>query len=73
MSSKVNLVVKNPPVNLGDVRGTGLIPGWGRFPRGTQRSSGGGYGDPFQYSCLENLTDREVWWAIIHGVAESQT
>ena len=25
-------VVKNPPANAGDVRDTGLIPGWGRFP-----------------------------------------
>ena len=27
------LVVKNPPVNAGDVRDMGLIPGWGRLPR----------------------------------------
>ena len=31
--------------NVGDL---GLIPGLGR-------SSGGGHGNPFQYSCLENL------------------
>ena len=29
---QVALVVKNPPDNAGDVRDTGLIPGWGRFP-----------------------------------------
>ena len=32
----------------------GSIPGLGR-------SSGEGNGNPFQYSCLENPTDREVW------------
>ena len=25
-------MVKNLPVNAGDVRDTGSIPGWGRFP-----------------------------------------
>ena len=28
-----------------------------------------GNGNPFQYSCLENPTDRGAWQAIIHGVA----
>ena len=41
------LVVKNPPANAGDVRDAGSIPGSGR-------SSGGGHGNPPQYSCLEN-------------------
>ena len=27
---------------------------------------------PLQYSCLENPMDR-AWWAIVHGVAKSQT
>ena len=26
-----------------------------------------------QYSCLENPMDRGAWWAIVHGVAKSQT
>ena len=60
------LVVKNPPANAGDVRDAGSIPGSGRFP-------GGGHGNPLQYSCLENPMDRGAWWAIIHGVAKSQT
>ena len=37
------------------------------------RSPGGGYGNPLQYSCLGNLMDRGDWWAIVHGVAKSQT
>ena len=60
------LVVKNPLANAGDVRDVGLIPGSGRSP-------GGGNGNPFQYSCLENPMDRGAWWATVHGVAESWT
>jgi len=30
-------------------------------------------GNPIQYSCLENSIDREVWWAIVHRLAKSQT
>ena len=44
-------VVKNSPVNAGDARHTGSIPGSGRSP-------GGGNGNPLQYSCLENFMDR---------------
>ena len=60
------LVVKNLPDNAGDVRDVGLIPGCGR-------SSGGGNGNPLQYSCLENPMDREVWWAIVHRITRSWT
>ena len=34
---------------------------------------GEGNGNPLQYSCLENLTEREAWWAIVHGVTKSRT
>ena len=34
---------------------------------------GVGNGNPLQYSCLENSMDRGNWWAIAHGVAESNT
>ena len=54
------------PVNAGDTRDAGLIPGW-------ERSPGGGNGSPLQYSCLENPMDREAWQATVHGVAKSQT
>ena len=49
--------------NEGDL---GLIPVLGRSPRG-------GHGNPLQYSYLENPMDRGAWWAIIHGVTESDT
>ena len=52
--------VRNPPANEGDA---GSIPGFGR-------SSGEGNGNPLQYSCLENPTDRGAWQATVHGVAK---
>ena len=59
-------VVKNLPTNAGDTRELGLIAGSGRSP-------GVGNGNPLQYSCLENPTDRGTWWAKAHEVAKSQT
>ena len=35
--------------------------------------SGEGSGTPLQYSCLENPMDGGAWWAVVHGVAKSQT
>ena len=32
-----------------------------------QSTSGGGNGNPLQFSCLENPMDRGAWWAIVHG------
>ena len=58
--------VKNPPANAGDMRDTGSISG-------SERSCGGGHGNPLHYSFLENPTDRGAWWAIVHKVAESWT
>ena len=40
---------------------------------GLGRSSGGGHGNPLQYSCLENPMGLEVWLAAVHGVTESLT
>ena len=34
---------------------------------------GGGHGNPFQYSSLENPTDRGAWRATVYRVAKSQT
>ena len=55
------LVVKNLPANGGATRDVGLIPGLGRSP-------GGGYGNPLQYSGLENPMDRGAWQAMVHSV-----
>ena len=59
----MKLVVKNLPVNAGDIKDLGMIPGSGRAP-------GGGNGNPLQYSCLENPMDRGACTAIVHGVTE---
>ena len=56
-------VVNNPPAISGDAV---LIPRSGKFP-------GQGNGNPLQYSCLRNSTDRGSWWATVHRVAKSQT
>jgi len=37
------------------------------------RSHGGGHGNPLQYFCLENPTDRGAWWATVHGISKSWT
>ena len=63
---QVALVLKNPPANAGDIRDSGLIPGSGISP-------GEGHGNPLQYSCLENPTDRGAWQAMVHRIAESDT
>ena len=36
-------------------------------------SIGEGNGNPLQYFCLENPTDRGAWHAAVLGVAKSQT
>ena len=56
-ASQGALVVKNLPANAGDVRDMGLIPE-------LESSPGGGYGNPLQYSCLENVAmkrKKEEW------------
>ena len=45
---------------------SGSIPGSGGYPEAV-------HGNPLQDSCLESLTDRGAWWAMVHGVAKSQT
>ena len=59
-------VVKDLPANAGDARDVGLIPG-------LERSPWEGHGNPFQYSCLENLMEKGAWLAIVHMVTKSQT
>ena len=55
-------VVKNLPVNAGDV---GLIPE-------SRRPPGVGNGNPLQYYYLENSMNRGAWRATVHGVAKSR-
>ena len=64
-ASQVAPVVKNPPVNAGEIGETSSIPGWGSSP-------GGGHGNPLQYSCLENPINRGAWRATDLRVAKSQ-
>ena len=51
LASQVALVMKNSPAIVGEIRDEGSIPGLGRSPEG-------GNGNPLQYSCLGNPTDR---------------
>ena len=43
----------------------GLTPGLGRPP-------GRGHGNPLQYSCLDNPTEKVAWRATVHGVTTSR-
>ena len=65
-ASQVMQLVKNLPANALGARDVGSIPGSGRSP-------GIGNGNPLEYSCLGNPTDRGAWRAAIHGVAKSWT
>ena len=56
-------VVQNPPANAED---EGSISKSGRSP-------GKGNGNPFQYSCLGNPTDRGDWQVTVHKVTNSWT
>ena len=53
-------VVKESACNPGDA---GSVPELGRSP-------GEGHGNPLQYPCLRNPTDREAWRAVAHRVAK---
>ena len=59
------VVLKNLPVNAGDRRNPGSVPGSGLCPGVENRNS-------LQCSCLENPMDRGAW-AIVHGVAKRWT
>ena len=64
-ASQVVPVVNNPHADAGDIRDAGSIPRSGR-------STGGGHGNPFQYSYLENLMGWGTWWLWFIG-SQSQT
>ena len=52
--------------SAGNTEDAGSIPGAGRFPAG-------GHGNSFQYSCLENPTDRGAWRTTAHGITQSRS
>ena len=56
-------VVKNPPANAEDRRDPGSIPDLGRSP-------GGRFGNPLQYSCLENPMGKGDWRARVQSITE---
>ena len=57
---------KESSCNAGDTGDVGSNPGSGR-------SSGGGNGNPVQYSFLGNPMDRGGWQATVHWVTKSLT
>ena len=57
---------KESTCNAGAAGDAGSLPGWGRSP-------GRGHGNPLQYSCLENPTERGAQRATVHRVTKSQT
>ena len=58
-------MVENTPVKAGNVRYMGSVSGLGRSPEGW-------YGNPLQYSCLENPMDRGPWWHTVHGDSDGK-
>ena len=60
MASLMGQMVKEAARNMGD---QGSIPGLEKFPEEN--------GNPLQYSCLENPTDRGAWWPTGHRVTKS--
>ena len=55
---------KEPLASAVDKGDMGSISGLGRSP-------GKGYGNPLQYSCLENSMDGVAWEATVHWVIQS--
>ena len=45
---------------------------WRRERCGSERSPGGGHGNPLQDSCRKNPVDRGPWRATVHGVTKNQ-
>ena len=62
-ASQETLVVKNWPAHVGGLTDMGLIPE-------LERSLGGGHGNLFHYSRLQNLMHRGAWWATVRGVVK---
>ena len=62
-------MLKKSPVNVGDAGD----PRTSTQVQSHGRPLGGGNGNPLQYACLENPTDRGAWRAIAHRVAKNWT
>ena len=43
---------------------------WFQSPGWKHPSPGEGNGNPPQYTCVGNSTDRGAWWAIAHGITK---
>ena len=63
LASLVVQTVKNLPA-IGEAQVRSL---------GQEDPPGGGHGNPLQYSCLEDSTDRGAWWATVHEVTKGWT
>ena len=64
-ASHVALPVQNMPINAGDRRDSGSVPGSAR--------SAGGFSSPLQHSSLENpMHRRGARWAAAHRVTKSR-
>ena len=59
-------MVKNLPASARNVKRL-------KFDSGSGKSLGGGHGNPFQYSSLQNPLDKGAWQATVHRVAKSRT
>ena len=64
--SQVELVVKNPPASVGEIRDWGSVLELGRSP-------GGEHGNPLHYSCLKNSMDKGALQTIVRGIGKNQT
>ena len=64
LASLVAQTVKNPPAMQETQELQVRSLGWEDSPRE-------GNGNPLQYSCLENPTDRGAWRATVHGVTQN--
>ena len=54
------------PAKAGATGDVGSVPG-------SERSPGGGHGNPLQFSCLKNPMDRAAWQATVYRVSQSWT
>ena len=65
MASQVALVVKNRPPSARDIRGTS--DPWVRNIPYRE------FGNPIQYSSLEDSINRGAWWAMVHRIIRKWT